>query len=125
MFGARLKTGECVMFGEFEEERLLGYLILKPTHGGRRWMVADMIALEDDAEVMTRLIKSAVRYARKTGGTFFLECVGFPAFAARAIARGLPWGRKAPNNSFIYKADFEIPERSWFFGPYDGDRCMV
>lgn len=128
IFGDRLDSGQCVLLGEFDGGALSGYIVIGQTHHGRRWLVLDWIALGDDQSVLSRLMASAVRFVRRETRAMFLESIGFPEKAQSILARALPFVRKAPSNSFIWKftdgRKSGIPEGSWFFGPYDGDRCM-
>lgn len=127
VFGARMKTGEVVALGDYDDGRLNGYIALRSTHGGRRWLIVDWIALKDDPAILDRLLKSAVRWLRRETTAWVLESIGFPESAERILKRHLPLARRTPNNSFVWKfleGEQVVPEGSWFFGPYDGDRCL-
>lgn len=127
IFGDRLKTGEIALLGEFKEQSLLGYIVLKVNSNRRRVLIIDWIALKNDKQVLDSLLVSAVRFARRETNAIFLESIGFPSFSEDISRRRLGWVRKARNNTFIWKfpdGRTEIPAESWFFGPYDGDRCM-
>ena len=96
-------------------------------------MVADWIAIANDKDVLSDLLRDAVCGLRRIRSAAFLECIGFRMDVQDVIHRHLPFKRKAPNNSTNYKAHIvemkqalESADRSgWFFGPYDGDRCMT
>jgi hypothetical protein len=96
-------------------------------------MVADWIALENDKDILSDLLRDAVLGLRQIKSAAFLECIGFRMDVQNVIHRHLPFSRRAPNNSTNYKAHtlemkqaLEVADRTgWFFGPYDGDRCMT
>ena len=127
MFGEGLSSGETVLLGHFDEAGLDGYIVLRSTHGGSRWMVMDWIALHDDGAVLSELLKSAVRFVRRETKGWLLEMIGFSEAAGRIAGKVLPFWRRTKNNSFLWhfaEGRRKIPEGSWFFGSYDGDRAM-
>jgi hypothetical protein len=127
IFNDRLASGEIVILGEFKGEDLVGYVALKSASNGKRWMIADWIAIKNDTTILVALLKSAVRFLRRKRGAVLLETIGFPDFAEPVLKRCLRFSRKARNNTFLWKfldGKTTIPPNSWFFGPYDGDRCM-
>lgn len=125
-FGAGIANGKAVMLGHFDNSGALdGYIVLVSTHAGRRWMVMDWIALDNNVRTLALLIKGAVKYLRKYANGIFMEAIGFPDYADNILKTVLPFKRKTKNNSFLWKFDGKtdaIPSESWFFGPYDGDR---
>ena len=127
VFGDRLSSGEVVLLGEFQGETLLGYIVLKFSRRGRRCAIADWIAINDDPKVLDSLLVSAIRFLRRESSAFVLESIGFPQKVELILRRRLPFVRHCPNNSFLWKSHekgLDIPSDSWFYGPYDGDRCM-
>ena len=127
MFGDGLSSGETVAFGEFKEGELLGYIVIHSTHNSHRWMVFDWIALNDDRAVLRRLLTSAVRFARRETSAVLFEMAGFSDIADKIAASVLPFRRKTSNNSYLWRfrdGQGSVPEGSWFFGAYDGDRAM-
>ena len=127
MFGDRLASGEVVFLGEFIGDALVGYIALRSSCGGTRWLIVDWIAIGNDVTKLESLLQSAVRFLRRTRGAVFLKTIGFPDFAEPIIRKHLRFSRKTPNNSFLWKflgEEKEITATSWFFGPYDGDRCL-
>lgn len=134
MFGEDLKTGRNILCVQEKDDRLMGFIILRSMNAEKsRWMVADWIAINNDRDVLSDLLREAVRSVRKVSSAAFLECIGFRMDVNDIIRRHLPFSRKAPNNSTNYKAHtpevdqaLHSADRSgWFFGPYDGDRCMT
>jgi hypothetical protein len=128
MFGDGIKSGETIMLGSYgADNELVGYIVFRSTHGGKRWVVMDWIALKNDEKILKGLLVSAVRYLGKYKRAILLEMVGYPEAAARIASCVLPFVRKAKNNSFLWKyngAGEAILEGSWFFGSYDGDRAF-
>lgn len=130
-FGDEVSAGSAIMIAERDEGRIVGYVVLKEsaTSPGR-WLVADLIAIENEARILERLLRKARRCLKRNERACLLECIGFPMKAQKVIGRVLPCSRKTSNNSFIYltfDADVEAAiksDKGWFFGPYDGDRCL-
>ena len=128
MFGEGLSSGKTVAFGEFKNDELIGYVVIHSTHNSRRWMVFDWIALHDDKSVLKRLLVSAVRFVRRETKAVLFEMIGFSDAADKIASLVIPFRRNARNNSYLWSfndKETSIPTESWFFGPYDGDRCMI
>lgn len=130
-FGEEVSAGTAIMITERVQGRIIGYVVLKEsaTSPGR-WLVADLIATGNESRILERLLRKAKRCLNRNRHAYLLECIGFPMKAQNVIGRVLPYSRKTPNNSFIYQAfDADIEaviksDKGWFFGPYDGDRCL-
>lgn len=134
LFSDGLQTGKNILLVRKDGDRILGYIVLRAKDGGRvRWMVVDWIAMGNNREMLSDLLRDAVNYLRKNTPAAFLESIGFRMDVQDVIHRHLPFTRRAPNNSTVYKAfTKEIAEEldradchGWFFGPYDGDRCIA
>lgn len=133
LFGKGLQSGRFVMFARKIGQRIAGYVILKQqvADAGMRWMVADWIALNNDPDVLRDLLLDARRFVASTGA-FCLEMTGFPMKAQSIIKACLPFSRKAVCNTFLFKlfdaslkdALLNTPDKGWFWGPMDGDRCV-
>lgn len=128
MFGDGLTSGNTVMLGSYDaDNQLVGYIVVSSTHGGKRWMVMDWIALRNDKCILKALLVSAVRHLRKYKRSFLLEMVGYTEEGDRIASSVLPFVRKAKSNSCLWKFNdtrAAMPDDSWFFGAYDGDRAM-
>ena len=134
MFSDGLQRGRNVLLTRNAGNRLVGYIVLRAKDRDRnRWLIVDWIALNNDRDILSDLLGDAVGFLRRTASAAFLESIGFRSDVQDIIQRHLPFTRKAPNNSTIYKAftdeiDRELKKadcHGWFFGPYDGDRCMA
>ena len=134
MFEDDLVSGRNLLFVREDGDGVCGYIVVRAMNAERtRWMVADWIALANDKAVLSDLLRDAVRGLRQIRSAAFLECIGFRMDMQDVIHRHLPFTRKAPNNSTNYKVHtaemkqaLDSADRSgWFFGPYDGDRCMT
>lgn len=133
LFGDGLVTGRFVIIVRKRDERIMGYVILKrhAPASGFRWMVADWIALKNDPDVLHDLLLDARRFAGTTGA-FCLELTGFPVKIQPTVKACLPFARKALCNTFLYKPFDDslkdalqlTPDKGWFWGPMDGDRCV-
>lgn len=140
IFGEEVKSGQAVILGYFTRDRLDGYVILKSgSSAGRRWQIMDWIALGNDKKILDRLLAAGCRYLRKCTPAMLVESIGYPTFVQDILKRHLPFKRFAGNNFFSYgyrkhkdgDTTFKDAcesvidtEKSWFFGPYDGDMCM-
>lgn len=140
MFGEEIKDGRCVMLVDYVDGLLDGYIILKDgSRAGRRWQIIDWVALENSKSILDRLLKVACCFLRQRTPAMLLESIGFPTFIQPVLKRYLSYRRFAGNNFFSYgyrnrkttgkefaeACEMVIDtEKSWFFGPYDGDMCM-
>ncbi len=133
LFSNGLQQGRNVLLSRSDGDRIVGYIVLRAKdHAHSRWLIADWIALKNDCDILSDLLLDAIRFLRRNKSAVFLESIGFRSDVQGIIHRHLPFTRKAPNNSTIYKAFSPEVERElkkadhcgWFFGPYDGDRCM-
>lgn len=128
MFGNGLKSGTDVLLAHCARGELDGYVVFRETRNGKSWMIVDLIAIHNNKDVLLELVRSAIRFLRREKTSIVLECIGFPDFIYSVIGRALPFCRKTTNNSFLWKCFdgnvSEVIERSWFYGPYDGDRCL-
>lgn len=133
-FGEDVRKGRDVLLVRRDASGLVGYVILRAKdEAQRRWLVVDWIALKNDRAVLSDLLKDAVRWLRKHSHAVFLESIGFRMDVQDVIHRHLPFTRKAPNNTTIFKAGRDdlrealskAGTKGWFFGPYDGDRCIA
>ena len=128
MFGDEMKSGDSVMLGLFGDEGSLdGYVVIRSTHGGRRWMLMDWIAVDNNPDVLKFLLESAMRFIRRESNALLFEMIGYPVYADVIARKVLPFVRRAKNNSFLWKftgSNLTISEDSWFWGAYDGDRAL-
>lgn len=133
IFGKEIADGTCVALGLFaEENRLAGYIILRPMRGSaRRWQIFDMIALNNSKELLKLLLKGARSFLKHDTSAMTLESTGFSDWVQPVLKSCLPFCRKTGHNRFEMLADDpELitrleeqgnREESWFFGPFDGD----
>lgn len=127
MFGDNVAKGTDVILATYEGSEISGYIVVRKSRKGRGWLVVDMLALDNDRATLRLLLVSAVRYLRREARSLILESIGFPLYVEDLTRSILPLYRKTLNNTFLFKAidpGFTVPESSWFFGPYDGDRSM-
>lgn len=134
IFGDDIKNGNVHFLVLEKDEKMSGYVILKrhAVHSSR-WMVVDWIAEGDDRKMLGELLAGANRHLRCETDASFVEIIGYPMFVQDVIGKDFPYRRKAKSNSFSYRIDSEkfrkdfeqVKDVSWFFGAYDGDRCMA
>jgi len=98
--------------------------------GLKKSMIADIIATQDDPEVVGALCVAAYDYA-KSIGSHILEVVGFPDNIRRVCLQGNPYRRKLPACPFVYKAADPILHKmlsdaaAWYACPFDGDATLI
>ena len=135
LFSARLKTSRSVFLGAFCGGECIGYIILTAeTPAARRWAIGDLIAIQNDEEIIDELLVSAKHFLRRCTPAFLFETMGFPMYVQKTFHRRMPFKRAAVCNYFAYSFSTEnlrdrysellSSQDSWFFGPYDGDMCM-
>lgn len=133
-FAEELTTGRSVLVVEMWQEKIQGYAVLHKKYmqaeGTCRLQVVDWCAIGNDKVVLDALLDKCQLLAVASGACV-LEYVGAPGEAAEALlGHHLPCRRAALANTFCWMSN--VPEiaqalqgsQSWFFGPYDGDRCM-
>lgn len=134
MFGGADKASDIIIVGAFDKERLLGYIVFTHIHSSCAWRVSDLIAQKNDLKVLSALMDGGVQVLKRSTSAVFCEISGFPDFVQPIIAKKFNMERILPNNQFCWKLygneDYSKvysmlnSKDSWFFGPYDGDRCM-
>lgn len=118
-----------------ENGELLGYAVVRneppnEATGLRRSIVADMLAKQDDPEVLRALWGAAHNLAKKAGSHVF-EVLGFPESVRRVCSQWNPYARKYPTCPFYYKAsDVALHKQLadgllWYATPYDGDTTLL
>lgn len=134
-FAADMATGRTVLLVERNTEgQIAGYIAIyrltESVTGKGRFIIKDWIAVNHDPMVLARLLRQAKTTVRKLNG-YLLELHGFPEFIRGVVQQALPYRRKTPSNYFIYKPMNKafaeqfaaVKDKSWFFGPFDGDRA--
>jgi hypothetical protein len=117
----------------FVKRELKGYLVLRheteSADGLKRTIVADLLALEDDEQVIGQLMAAAYGSARNVGSDV-LEVMGFPKNVRRIFLKWKPYARRYPGWPFFYKVRDRIlqeklqEEDAWYACPYDGDSTL-
>lgn len=87
-----------------------------------RYAIVDICVVKNDATMLKRLLKKCCRMAARKGG-LIIEYVGSPTGRNDVFDKVLSHRRQAVSNTFVYDGDEDVT-RGWFFGPYDGDRCL-
>ena len=118
----------------FRKGRLAGYAIVmrqdSPAFGLSRIRIADLLAENDDPEVVDGLLWAAYEQARKDGVSVF-ELFGFPGTIRSRFARRNPYSRQLDSWPYFYRASgSELQarlgsEQAWHACPYDGDATIL
>lgn len=135
IFGRKIRNGYGVLLGAKKHGILKGWIIIAPLlKSPRRWTIVDWIALDNDRDTLRFLLKAAKRFLKIKTNAWLLETRGFPAWCDIIIKQHLPFKIKHKSNPFFFfpqnnEISLRICEelqmdRSWFFGPYDGDMCL-
>ena len=99
-------------------------------NGLRKSSVADMLAKQDDPEVLRALLIAAYDHANR-GGSYILEVLGFPSSVRQVCLQWNPYRRKYPACPFYYKAADPMLHktlsdgRAWYATPFDGDTTLI
>lgn len=113
---------------------LLGYAIVRneppnEATGLRRSIVADLLAKQDDPEVVRALWVAAYDCAKRAGSHIF-EVLGFPGSVRNVCSQWRPYTRKYPACPFYYKAADPVLHKQltdgllWYATPFDGDTTL-
>lgn len=113
---------------------LVGYAMLRTDQnepdGLRKSMIADMVARQDDPEIVSALCVAAHDYA-KSSGSHVLEVTGFPSSIRKICSDGHPYRRKLPACPYFYKATDPVLHKTlsdpaaWYACPFDGDATLI
>ena len=128
-----IQHGRNILLGRFSGNELLGYIVVRRIDEmGMRWQIVDWISIANDEMVLWELLCGAKSFLYDNSKAAILQCIGFPERAQKIICRVLPFKKKHANNSFIYSSgdhlvtkELEKSSSGWFWGPYDGDRCIA
>lgn len=134
-FGAAIRKGEAIMLTLEEAGAITGYIILhRHTPTCRNWAVSDWIALENNESRLEALLKGAIKYLKVKTPALQLHACGFPMWVQPLLERYLPTPEKLEHNRYCVSILTEenakeieaalFSDKSWMFGPYDGDACL-
>ena len=134
MFEDKIKDGRAVLLCATQGQKPVGYIVFGSDEAARRWMLMDWFARNNDFSVLSKLLKVACTFLRKNTPAIIFETRGFPSFAQPILKRYLPFIQQKGVNfftwSFLPNREIEgfkaaaYTDKSWFFGPYDGDLVM-
>lgn len=105
-FGPALESGSAAVIALLEGEALSGYLIMTrnddPRIGLRRFFVADIQALGDEADVVLTLMQAALQHAVRSA-VDVVEAVGFHKSKRELLEQLNPSHRRYPSCPYLYK----------------------
>lgn len=116
-----------------KNEELFGYAVLRhdpQPNGTQKSLIADILAKQDDPEVLRALFAAAYDGAKRVG-SYVLETLGFPPNIRRILLRWNPYLRKYPACPFYYKAEDPVLHKAlsdgmaWYATPFDGDTTLI
>lgn len=127
--GATTRVLCCYLDG-----RLKGYAIVRndvsERNGLKRSMITDILAGQDEPEVLRVLFAATYEYAKRAGSEI-LEVLGLPPEVRHVLFESNPYLRKYPACPFFYKAaDATLHQTladgsAWYATPFDGDTTLV
>lgn len=133
IWGKAHADGNLVLLTVSTGGEIAGYAVLRASRLARtpykRLMIVDVVALGNRPETVEALLRKIRSYARWHGGVL-LEYVGSCHGLTGLWDRYLPRSRRALANTALWYTDIpKLKDRfrqdsGWFFGPYDGDRCV-
>lgn len=134
-FGKDVQNRHSLLVGLFKEASLRGYAVLKSSMDGTSYKVVDMLVIGNDLRIVHALLKGSLKLLRSRTRAVYLSISGFADFVQPVIKEMFPIERRFENNPFSWGFHDGAPislsfeelnnEKSWFFGPYDGDSCWL
>lgn len=130
IFDAHIESGDCSLTCICDGGEIEGFAVLRYRRwvNSRRCEILDWCAVDNDRRTLRRLLDRSLREAKRQGACV-IEYVGSSS-ADDVINAILTRSRHAASNVatwFSSRTDVSNALRhnvGWFFGPYDGDRCM-
>jgi hypothetical protein len=114
--------------------RLLGYMVIRDEQpdaaGLRKSLIADLLVVGDDSEVVEALFVAGYQHADKAG-SHILEVLGFPRSVQQVWMRWNPYKRKYPSSPFLFKAADPLLHSkiadgmTWYACLFDGDFTLI
>ena len=118
----------------YKNRDLVGYAVIRTDTdqetGLRTSIVADLLARNDDPEIVKALCVASHDHARGIG-SHVLELVGLPPSIRSVCSQWGPYTRAYPACPFLYKAAHPALQRTlsdraaWYAGPFDGDTTLI
>ena len=134
VFGERIRNGECILLGVSCNGTPMGHIIAGSGADAKRWQLLDWFAVKNDLRILEILLAELCAFLKHKTPAMLLESIGFPMYTKSLLKRYLPYKRPINRNVFSWGSgskDFResvLPvintEKSWFYGPYDGDECI-
>jgi hypothetical protein len=118
----------------YKNRDLVGYAVIRTdtNHeiGLRTSIVADLLARNDDPEIVKALCVAAYDHAKRIG-SHVLEMMGYPPAIRSVCSQWHPHVRSYPACPFIYKATDPTLQKiladgtAWYACPFDGDATLI
>jgi len=136
-FDESIAAGTVILIAaENLDGTLQGYILLRkyPLYETRHvfsYKICDVCSVGNDVECMRELVKEGVIYAERHGGGY-VEYIGANPHLDKWLDPILKYRRQFDHPTFTYSCpDSESALKQaletrtgWFFGPYDGERCL-
>lgn len=132
-FDDSLKADKAIMFAAKQRGVVRGYIVMRRYSDymtlATKYKIVDLCAVGNDMTCMKALVDRAKLYALCHNGTR-MEYIGGNPGIETLMHECLPHREDLGHATTTYfNADAEIESafaegRGWFFGPYDGERCL-
>ena len=132
-FDEVIQKGIDILLAAEKGGEVIGYVLLRkmPIRGSlmTEYLICDICAIGDDEHVLSVLLKAAVDYFYDHLGVW-IKYVGSPKSKKRWMNALLTRHFHLDCNPFSYSGGGDVllesvkANEGWFFGPYDGERCM-
>jgi hypothetical protein len=131
-FRPAIESGDLLIFGVMEGDRLIGYLIMRKydheQYRLRRFRVVDLQAIDDESNTIISLMSAALEHATRSGADV-IEAIGFNKSKHDLLERLNPHHRSLPSFPYLYKVSAGAPmlqnalweADAWDPSPFDGD----
>jgi len=125
--------GTVRVFRSYENQKLRGYAVVRTDiddSGLKKSVLADLIARNDDPEIVRALWVAIYEHASAIGSDV-LEVQGFPSSIRQVLLAFRPYRRKLPACPYFYRATDSTLHQTlgnalaWYACPFDGDATLI
>ena len=131
LFEESIKAGKVQLIVAKREGRIDGYVMTRERIGSRRPSIEiiDICAVNNDVKCLSSLINACNVFARKRG-ILEIRLFMYRSDLRKWFLNGIHIKRQLAYATFLWAAQLDDARESlmagdgWFFGPFDGERCM-
>ena len=133
IFGGRIKKGELICLIAEKSETNRGFIIIGGSPLGR-WSILDWCAVGNNVDCLGCLLQAAKTFLREKTFALTFETMGFQDFVQPLLKKVFNRETELGYCQHSYNCRDKMladecesvinTDKSWFFGPYDGDACL-